>query len=206
VTVSLIWAEARGGVIGDGGGIPWHVPEDMAHFRELTAGSTVVMGRKTWDSLPERFRPLPGRRNVVVTRQHDWAAQGAEPADSVESALALTGGAGEPVAAHESALALTGGAGEAVADHEHESAPAPAPGLGDGGGSADVWVIGGGQVYGQALPVADRLEVTEIDLDVDGDTRAPLIDGAVWERNVETEAWLESRAGIRYRFVTYLRR
>ncbi|MBF4571471.1 dihydrofolate reductase [Herbiconiux sp. VKM Ac-1786] len=200
MTVSLIWAEARGGVIGDGGGIPWHVPEDMAHFRELTAGSTVVMGRKTWDSLPERFRPLPGRRNVVVTRQHDWAAQGAERADSVETALALTGRAGEAVTDHESTLALTGRAGEAVTDHES------APGLGDGGGSADVWVIGGGQVYGQAVPVADRLEVTEIDLDVDGDTRAPVIDWALWERNATTEAWQESRTGIRYRFVTYRRR
>ena len=183
MTVSLIWAEARGGVIGDGGGIPWHVPEDMAHFREMTAGATVVMGRKTWDSLPERFRPLPGRRNVVVTRQQDWAVDGADRADSVEAALALSGGAGEAFAAHE-----------------------PAPGLGDGGGSADVWVIGGGQVYGQALPAADRLEVTEIDLDVDGDTRAPVIDEAIWERNATTEGWQESRTGVRYRFVTYRRR
>ncbi|GLK16993.1 dihydrofolate reductase [Herbiconiux flava] len=167
MTVSLIWAEARGGVIGDGGGIPWHVPEDMAHFRELTAGSTVVMGRKTWDSLPERFRPLPGRRNVVVTRQDDWAADGAVRAESVQAAVDTGNG---------------------------------------GGGAEDVWVIGGGEVYQQAVPLADRLEVTEIDLEVDGDTRAPAIDGAVWQRSAETEAWRTSRTGIRYRFVTYHRR
>jgi dihydrofolate reductase len=87
VATALIWAEARGGTIGDHGAIPWHLPEDLARFRELTTGSTVIMGRKTWDSLPERFRPLPGRRNVVVTRQRDWAAPGAEVAHSLEEAL-----------------------------------------------------------------------------------------------------------------------
>ncbi|ADG78379.1 Dihydrofolate reductase OS=Tsukamurella paurometabola (strain ATCC 8368 / DSM / CCUG 35730 /CIP 100753 / JCM 10117 / KCTC 9821 / NBRC 16120 / NCIMB 702349/ NCTC 13040) OX=521096 GN=Tpau_1761 PE=3 SV=1 [Tsukamurella paurometabola] len=75
--IGLIWAQARSGVIGDGGGIPWHIPEDMKFFRETTAGATVVMGRKTWDSLPARFRPLPGRTNIVVTRDRDWSADGA---------------------------------------------------------------------------------------------------------------------------------
>jgi dihydrofolate reductase len=87
--IGLIWAEAEGGVIGRGGGMPWHVPEDLAHFKELTARAPVIMGRKTWDSLSPRFRPLPGRRNIVVTRQHDWAADGAEVALSVDDALAL---------------------------------------------------------------------------------------------------------------------
>ena len=73
--VGLIWAEARGGVIGAGGGMPWHVPEDLAHFKALTGAAPVVMGRKTWESLPPRFRPLPGRRNIVVTRQTDWSAE-----------------------------------------------------------------------------------------------------------------------------------
>ncbi|MFB2554640.1 dihydrofolate reductase [Herbiconiux liangxiaofengii] len=166
MTVSLIWAEAHGGVIGEAGSIPWHLPEDLAHFRELTAGATVVMGRKTWDSLPERFRPLPGRRNVVVTRQADWAAEGAERAGSVQDAVTASGGDGR-----------------------------------------DTWVIGGGEIYRQALPQADRLEITEVDLAVAGDTRAPLFDGAEWVRMpTPTADWIESKTGIRYRFVTLSRR
>jgi dihydrofolate reductase len=89
VTVSLVAAVARGGVIGHDGGIPWRLPDDVARFKELTTGHAVVMGRKTWDSLPERFRPLPDRRNVVVTRDPGWQAEGAERAASVEDALAL---------------------------------------------------------------------------------------------------------------------
>lgn len=91
MTASLVAAVARGGVIGRNGGIPWHLPEDLARFKELTTGHTVVMGRKTWDSLPDRFRPLPGRRNVVVTRDPDWSAEGAERAESIEDALRLLG-------------------------------------------------------------------------------------------------------------------
>jgi dihydrofolate reductase len=90
--VALVAAVARGGVIGRDGAIPWHLPEDLARFRELTTGHPVVMGRKTWESLPDRFRPLPGRRNVVVTRSSDWFAQGAERAGSVEDALGLLEG------------------------------------------------------------------------------------------------------------------
>lgn len=91
-TVGLVWAQAHDGVIGADGGMPWHVPEDMAHFREVTGSAEVVMGRRTWESLPPRFRPLPGRRNIVVTRSADWADDGAERAGSLEEALALTAG------------------------------------------------------------------------------------------------------------------
>jgi dihydrofolate reductase len=87
--VSVIAAVARGGVIGRDGGIPWRLPEDMGRFRELTVGHAVVMGRRTWESLPDRFRPLPGRTNVVVTRNRDWSARGANRAGSVEEALDL---------------------------------------------------------------------------------------------------------------------
>jgi dihydrofolate reductase len=87
--VSVIAAVARGGVIGRDGGIPWRLPEDMGRFRELTVGHAVVMGRRTWESLPDRFRPLPGRTNVVVTRNRDWSARGAHRAGSVEEALDL---------------------------------------------------------------------------------------------------------------------
>ena len=90
--VSLVAALARDGVIGRDGTIPWRIPEDMAYFRTLTTGHPVVMGRRTWDSLPDRFRPLPGRRNVVITRNDQWRADGAERAASFDEALRLLEG------------------------------------------------------------------------------------------------------------------
>lgn len=89
MSIGLIWARADGGVIGKDGGMPWHLPEDLAHFKAVTLGSPVVMGRRTWDSLDPRFRPLPGRRNIVITRQTGWGADGAEVAHSLEDALTL---------------------------------------------------------------------------------------------------------------------
>jgi dihydrofolate reductase len=90
-TVALVWAQADGGVIGVDGGLPWHLPEDLALFRRLTTGSTVVMGRRTWESLPERFRPLPDRTNVVLTTDPSWTAEGARRAGSVGEVLAGDG-------------------------------------------------------------------------------------------------------------------
>ncbi len=156
--VGLIWAEAAGGAIGVDGGIPWHVPEDAAHFRDLTMGAPVIMGRKTWDSLSEPYRPLPGRRNIVVTRQRGWSEEGAERAGSIEEALALTG-----------------------------------DGL--------AWVIGGAQLYREAMAVADFLEVTELDLPVEGDAFAPPRVGWRTVAADPAEGWHTSRTGIRYRFL-----
>jgi dihydrofolate reductase len=85
--IQLIYARAANGVIGKDNTMPWHLPEDMAHFKELTRGCAVIMGRKTWDSLPPRFRPLPGRSNIVVTRQADWQAEPAS--DQVLRAASL---------------------------------------------------------------------------------------------------------------------
>ena len=87
----LIYARARNGVIGRDNQMPWHLPEDLAHFKRVTLGQPVIMGRKTWDSLPARFRPLPGRLNIVITRQSDWQAEGALRAQSIEDALRLCG-------------------------------------------------------------------------------------------------------------------
>ena len=87
MSLGLIWAQSTSGVIGRDGGIPWRLPEDQARFKELTMGHTVVMGRLTWESLPAKVRPLPGRRNVVVTRQAGRAAEGAEVVASLEDAL-----------------------------------------------------------------------------------------------------------------------
>jgi dihydrofolate reductase len=87
MTVGLIWAQSTSGVIGRDGAIPWHLPEDLARFKTLTMGHTVVMGRRTWDSLPARFRPLPGRRNVVLTRNSGFEAPGSEVFGSIDDAI-----------------------------------------------------------------------------------------------------------------------
>lgn len=97
MTLGLVWAQARRGAIGLDGTMPWHIPEDSAHFKTLTGSSPVIMGRRTWDSLPPRFRPLPGRRNVVITSRSDWqpgdaAAPSVTVVHSVDEALALTAG------------------------------------------------------------------------------------------------------------------
>ncbi len=93
--INLIYARAANGVIGKDGVMPWHLPEDLAHFKQLTQGCPVLMGRKTWDSLPPKFRPLPGRTNIVITRQADWQAEGAQRAGSLEEALQLAAPAPE---------------------------------------------------------------------------------------------------------------
>lgn len=93
--INLIYARAANGVIGHNNAMPWHLPEDLAHFKRLTQGHPVIMGRKTWDSLPPRFRPLPGRSNVVISRQTDWQADGAQSATSLAAALALCSQADE---------------------------------------------------------------------------------------------------------------
>jgi dihydrofolate reductase len=86
--LSLIWAQSTSGIIGRSGSIPWQLPEDLAHFKELTMGHTVVMGRRTWDSLPAKFRPLPGRKNIVLTHQTGFSAQGATVVQTLDDALA----------------------------------------------------------------------------------------------------------------------
>ncbi len=87
--INLILARAANGVIGANGTMPWHLPEDLAHFKQQTGDAPVIMGRRTWESLPPRFRPLPGRRNIVVTRQDDWKAEGAQRAASLQEAISL---------------------------------------------------------------------------------------------------------------------
>lgn len=159
--IALIYARAANGVIGRDGTMPWHLPEDLAHFRALTQGHPVVMGRKTWDSLPERFRPLPGRRNIVLTRQTQWQAPGAERADSLRQALTLC-----------------------------EQAP-------------EVWVIGGAQIYSQAEPLAERIEVTEINQRFEGDAHAPQL-GAQWVESGRSSG--VSKTGLGYSFVSLTRR
>ncbi|MBM7367650.1 dihydrofolate reductase [Gordonia hydrophobica] len=91
MSIELVWAQDRVGAIGKAGAIPWRVPEDMKRFKELTGAGAVIMGRKTWESLPAAFRPLPGRRNIVITRSADFVADGADVADGLDAALAIAG-------------------------------------------------------------------------------------------------------------------
>ena len=110
--LTLIAAVARNGVIGIDNRLPWRLPEDLKHFKKLTIGHTVIMGRKTWESLPASFRPLPGRRNIVVTRDASYRAAGATVATSLPMAIAATGGDGFVIGGAElytAALALADG-------------------------------------------------------------------------------------------------
>jgi dihydrofolate reductase len=159
--INLIFARAANGVIGKDNAMPWHLPEDLAHFKQLTQGWPVIMGRKTWDSLPPRFRPLPGRTNIVVTRQADWMAEGAVTANSLSAALT-------------------------------QAADAP-----------DIWVIGGAEIYAQALPLAQRVEVTEIDQAFEGDAHAPVL-GPEWHEAARSAH--QSTTGLPFSFVTYEKR
>ncbi|WP_225840542.1 dihydrofolate reductase [Streptomyces sp. NK08204] len=109
MNVGLIWAQTSDGVIGADNAIPWRLPEDMAHFKATTLGHPVVMGRKTWDSLPVRFRPLSGRRNIVVTRDPRWTAEGAERAGSIAEALELTAKPSQPAGVSVQAWVIGGG-------------------------------------------------------------------------------------------------
>lgn len=124
----LIFARAANGVIGKDGVMPWHLPEDLAHFKRTTLGCPVIMGRKTWESLPPRFRPLPGRTNVVVTRQRDWQVEGTRVAHSLDEAISLCGDVhdiwiigGAEIYAQSLALASTAVVTEIEADFDGDA-------------------------------------------------------------------------------------
>ena len=157
----LIYARSRNNVIGVNGDLPWHLPEDLAHFKRTTLGQPVIMGRVTWQSIPEKFRPLPGRTNVVVSRQAGFDAPGAQVVNSLQAAMGL------------------------FSDHEV------------------VWLIGGAQLYAQALPLAQQLVITEIDADYAGDAFAPAVDTGEWKETQRTQH--TSAQGLGYSLVTLQR-
>lgn len=159
----LVAAVARNGAIGKDNALLWRLPADLQHFKRVTLGHPIVMGRKTFDSIG---RPLPGRRNLVVTRNPAWRHEGVESFASLDAALAAAA----------------------------EAQPADRP----------ICVIGGGELYAQALPRADELILTEVDADFDADTFFP-----AWDRSAFDEVERESHtsdAGWAYHFVTYRRR
>lgn len=177
--VGMIWAQTRDGVIGDGGDMPWHLPEDFAHFRAQTRGRPVIMGRRTWESLPESARPLPGRRNIVITgdaaRAGEIAAAGAETTSSLDQALTM---ASEPDA--------------------DDRIPEKVWVLGGGRIYAETVDRG----------LADAAVITVIDLEADGDTWAPRLPPSRWELCAADpdEGWHTAANGLRYRFETLRRR
>ena len=152
--LSLIAAVARNGVIGKDNQLLWHLPGDMRHFRETTRGKPVIMGRRTWESLPEKFRPLPGRLNVVVSRDPRYAAPGATLSGSLENAIEIAGSAEE------------------------------------------AFVIGGAELYRQALPFADRLYLTEIAADFRRRHVVPGNPSGGLAGNITQPARGRSRAGL----------
>ena len=134
--ITLVVAIAQNGCIGINNDMPWHIAEDFAFFKTYTSGKPVVMGRKTWESLPKK--PLPNRRNIVISRQADYAAAGAEVVGSLQAALALCADAPETI------------------------------------------VMGGAQIYAEALPLASDLRITEVALEVYGDAYFPAVDPQLW--------------------------
>lgn len=147
-------------VIGKSGELPWHLPEDLRHFKQLTMGHPVIMGRNTWESLPKR--PLPGRRNIVVSRNPDFHAEGAEVFSSIEEAV------------------------EACREVP--------------------FIIGGEQIYRAALPFCNRIFITEVDAEVDtADAFFPPLPSKEWDETERGEEMV-SKTGVRYRFVTKIRR
>jgi dihydrofolate reductase len=134
--ISLIVATSANGVIGRGGELPWHLSDDLKRFKQLTMGKPIVMGRKTFDSIG---RALPGRQNIVLTKQSEFIADGCDVVSSVDAAVTTAGGAGE------------------------------------------IMVIGGSEIYALFLPLANRIYMTRVQVDVDGDTRFPELDDEQWQ-------------------------
>ncbi|NVI82935.1 dihydrofolate reductase [Janthinobacterium sp. BJB401] len=157
--LTIIVATDQQGGIGIDNTLPWKLPEDLAHFKRLTTGHPILMGRKTFDSIG---RPLPNRRNIVITRNPDWRHEGVEAVSSVEAAIALLDG-------------------------------------------AEGYVIGGAEIYKQALPLTQRLIITEIGQAFDCDAFFPAVDYAVWQETAR-EAHMSEKSGLPYAFVTLERK
>lgn len=161
----LVVARARNGVIGNAGALPWHIPADLKHFKVLTVGKPVIMGRKTFDSIG---KPLPGRHNIVLTRDAGWHAAGVTVVPNLAEAIA-------------------------------------AAGLDPRARADAIMIIGGAQIYAEALPSATRIELTEIDASPEGDTIMPAFDPSRWVETART-AFPADGEKPGYSFVTLMRR
>ena len=165
IALVLVVARARNGVIGRDGALPWHIAADLKRFKRITVGKPVIMGRKTFDSIG---KPLPGRHNIVLTRDPGWRAEGVTVAPNLAEVIA-------------------------------------AAGLDPRARADEIMVIGGAQIYAEALPSATRIEVTEIDAEPEGDTVLPAFDMVRW-REAAREAHPAENGQPGFAFVTLVRR
>ena len=159
--INVIVAKASNNVIGAKNDLIWHLPNDLKHFKNLTSGHPIIMGRKTFESLG---RPLPNRTNIVVTRDIDWQAENIEKEFSLEKAI-------------ESAKKING----------------------------DIYIIGGGNIYKQAMEFADVLYITEVHHEFEGDTYFPEIDEEIWEEVARENFMKDEKHPYAYSYVTYKR-
>ncbi|HWD26886.1 MAG TPA: dihydrofolate reductase [Rhizomicrobium sp.] len=157
MTIVMVLAMADDGTIGDAGGIPWRLPEDLKRFKAITMGKPLVIGRKTWESFPKR--PLPGRTNIVITRDAAYKAEGAVVVHSLDAAL--------------------------------DEARAEVP--------SEIVIAGGAEIYNQALPLAGRIELTEVHVEPGGATRMPAFDMAAWRETLRQDH--ATPEGLRYSYV-----
>jgi dihydrofolate reductase len=155
VELAIIVAKAKNGVIGVNNTLPWHLPEDLKHFKNTTTGHPIIMGRNTWISLG---RALPNRRNIVVSRNPEFKAEGAEVFHTLENAIDACSG------------------------------------------NEKAFIIGGAQIYEEALAYVDKLIITEVDIKVEGDAFFPEVDDMFWE---EVEREEHHNGNLAYAFVTY---
>ncbi|GAB4363316.1 MAG: dihydrofolate reductase [Oricola sp.] len=175
--ISVVVAVSKNGVIGRDGDMPWRLSSDLRRFKALTMGSPVIMGRKTFESIG---KPLPGRLNIVISRNCDWSADGAMRVGSLDAAIELA--------------------------TAHLESAEPDPDNPDTPMADEIFIIGGGEIYAQAVTLADMLHVTHVEAEIEGDTQFPEIDPAVWAV-VEEEACPPSdKDSHPMRFVTYERR
>jgi dihydrofolate reductase len=163
--IILVAARSKNNIIGNKGGLPWHLPEDLKRFKRLTVGKPIIMGRKTFESIG---KPLPGRHNIVVTRAPDWQHEGVTVAANIAEAIA-------------------------------------AAGLNPSARADDIMIIGGGEIYAQSLAFATQLELTDVDVEIAGDTCFPHVNANEWH-----ETFRENHAAVGdmpgYAFVTLMRK
>lgn len=183
-SLRLVVAYADNRVIGRDNTLPWRLPGDLAHFKRTTMGLPIIMGRKTWESLG---RPLPGRHNIVISRNPAFAAAGATITDSLDAAL------------RAAAAAPTAASAGAPATPQDTTVTASR----DAANPQTACIIGGAQIYAQALPLADEVVATEVHADVEGDAHFPPLDPTQW-RETQRQPQPEEN-GLRYDFVVYRR-
>lgn len=161
--ISMIAAMTRNRVIGKDNDIPWHLPDDFKYFKKTTKGHFVIMGRKNFESLPHKFRPLPNRPNVIITRKGQYDGEGSYVVNSLDKALELAQEKGEP----------------------------------------EAFIIGGGEIYKLGLNVSDRIYLTEIDAEIEGDTFFPEFDKSTWKEISRIHHKADDRHKFAFDFVIY---